>query len=385
MRSNLLFKWLDRNIGIPLVWVLGALAEIFGSEKRAALRPGARLLIIKFSAMGDTLLLLPILKALREAVGTEGSLEMIATPVNQAVVKDCPWLECLHIVKPGRLWQLLGLVFRMRRRHFDAVIDFDQWLRISALLSLASGARLRVGFDTAGQYRGKAYQLRAPNGRGRHEFEQFKDLAVLAGLERSKVEAYAGFLAKMNFMAAGQGSRQGSRAPLVILHPGTGGKRGWQREWPVERYAALGLWLRQEFKARIALSGAGDYEAALCSEIESRMGKADLNCVNQGLRNLVETLREADLLICGNTGVMHLAAGLGTPLLALHGPNPVDKWGPLADAPGFEKQVRVALAKVSCSPCLTLGFEFGCPQRPCMESIEQREIQSTVTEMLRAA
>ena len=365
MRSKALFKKLDRLIGVPLAWLLGLFVRPRGAPQ---LKPGMRVLVVKFSAMGDTLLLLPLLKALREAVGSEGHLEMIGTPVNQAVMKQAPWLDRCEVVEPGKPWQLFGLLGRLRQRRFDVAIDFDQWLRISALLSFGSGATLRFGFEAPGQAKHFLFHGSLPNRKDVHEFSQFCELAALAGLAGS-VEPYAGFLKREGFL----GARELPHAlpKLVVLHPGTGGKQGWQREWPVEYFSELSQWLRREMKVRVAVSGAGDYEGALCAQIPS-----DEACVDNGLRSLVDTLCRADLLICGNTGVMHLAAGLGTPVLALHGPNPHLKWGPLGE------KARVLLAHVACSPCLSLGFEFGCPLRPCMESISVDETRSAAAEML---
>lgn len=370
MRANSLFKWLDRFFGVPLVWLLGR----FKARRQAQpLKPGSRLLLIKFSAMGDTLLLLPLIKAARQQLGPEGRLEMICTPVNQAVLKNIPWLDALHVIEPGKMlkapWKLLGLLRGLRGQHFDVAIDFDQWLRITALLSLGSGAKLRVGFGTEGQSKDALFHLSAPNRKDAHEFFQFRELWALAGGDDSKVESYDGFLKREGFLGARELPREAQK--LVVLHPGTGGAHGWQREWPIERFTEFSAWLKETMGARVAVSGAGPYEAALCAKIPF-----DDNCVDKGLKNLVEMLCRADLLVCGNTGVMHMAAGLGTPVLALHGPNPHIKWGPLSD------KARVILAKTPCSPCLSLGFEFGCPQRPCMESIDVEETENTAKAML---
>jgi ADP-heptose:LPS heptosyltransferase len=363
MRSSALSKWLDFWVGIPLLWVLSRFTRPNAAKP---IGRGSRVLVIKFSAVGDTLLLLPLLKAIKEAVGPEGHLAMVGTQVNQAVLKNAKWLPEALFFSPARA---LGLILELRRQRFDLVIDFDQWLRSSAVLALCSGAKLRAGFRTPGQHQHFGFHLSVPNHKDAHEFEQFKELLQAAGLPASKVEPYEGFLKKEGFLGAEELPRESAK--LVVLHPGTGGKRGWQREWPIERFAELSRWLRSSFKAKVAVSGAGAYEEALCAEIPS-----DESCVNTGLKSLVRTLCRADLLVCGNTGVMHLAAGLGTPVLALHGPNPHVKWGPLGP------QARVLLAKVSCSPCLNLGFEFGCPQRPCMESISVDESMHAAKEML---
>src|SRR5258708_4237536 len=86
MRGNRFFKFIDKGIGVPLVFLSGLW---LGLKKRMAdrrpfhLQKGDAILIVKLSALGDTLLLLPALKALRQSVGPAGRIEMIATSVNE--------------------------------------------------------------------------------------------------------------------------------------------------------------------------------------------------------------------------------------------------------------------------------------------------------------
>lgn len=383
MREKSFFKRLDRWLGVPLLWLGAGLARLAGGVPAPApLGRSGRVLAVKFSALGDTLLLLPVLKALRGCVGAEGRVEMICTRVNAGALRGLPWLDAVHVIEPGRLlgrpWELWPLLRRLRAARFDWALDFDQWLRSSALLAAASGARGRAGFVTPGQFKHALFHAVASNHRAGHEFDQFKAVAALAGVAPSSVEAYHGFLLREGFLGAAPPAR--AEEPLVLFHPGAGGHRAWQREWPAENYAALGLALRKAAGVRIALSGGAE-EAALCDAVETAMGPADERCVGQPLEALVALLCRAALVVCGNTGVMHLAAGLGRPLLALHGPTSPLKWGPRADSPGA--RVTVLAARLPCSPCLTLGFEYGCDDRPCMRSLHVESAVSAALGLLK--
>ena len=383
MRGNSLFKLIDRLVGVPKLWFLGLFKA--RHPELLPLRQGSTLLVVKLSAMGDCLLLLPILKAVREQIGAGGRIEVVVTPVTAMVVQGLDWIDAVHVLRPGefltRPWRFLKLLLRLRRERFDWALDFDQWLRISALIAVNSRPAAGAGFKTRGQSKHLAFDATAPNNSAKHEFEQFCDVAALAGIPRSAVPDYAGFLSKIGWKGASRSAVGATsmspalrpNAPIAVLHIGCG-RHGWQREWPVERYAELVPQLRSQGFA-IALSGSGAYEAGLIDELQKLAGPADEVLLNGSIESLVALLGRASLLISGNTGVMHLGAGVGTPLIALHGPTNAAKWGPLAT-----KSV-VLKATVPCSPCLSLGFEYGCPERPCMESIPVAAVKDAAAQL----
>ena len=79
-------------------------------------------------------------------------------------------------------------------------------------------------------------------------------------------------------------------------------------------------------------------------------------------------LARARVMVCGNTGVMHLACAMNVPVVALHGPTDPRKWGPVSPS-------SVCLqSSLPCSPCLYLGFEYACPSNRCMRTIRPEAV-----------
>jgi ADP-heptose:LPS heptosyltransferase len=371
VRETRLFKLLDRWLGIPLVFVGGLWSRFFGVfvGGQPDLGSGQRVLVLKLSALGDTLLLLPCLKALKQAVGPQGRVEFLCTGVNEAALEGLPWVDAVHrfspsdlLLRPFKAWRLIR---SLRAKHFQLALDMDQWLRITPLLSLACATQRRAGFRSGGQHRHYLYHASVRQSRDSHESRQFAALLKKAGC-KTAVEDYAGFVARHGLFGARAWRAAGKR---VLMHAGCGGK-GWQREWPEERWAALARDLHtQGYEVR--LSGAGAREAAMNRRIAHLSGGAAAPLgMGPRLSDLVQALLGSRLLVSGNTGVMHLAAGLGVPLLALHGPTDPVKWGP-ASLPG---RAQVLRANLGCSPCLMLGFEYGCKERPCMEAIPLKQV-----------
>lgn len=373
MRETRLFKLLDRLVGIPLVFAGGLWSRSFGVfvGGQPDIGPGQKVLVLKLSALGDTLLLLPCLKALKQAVGPDGRVEFLCTSVNQAALEGVPWVDAVHLLAPSDLllrprkaWQL---VRGLRAKRFNLALDMDQWLRITPLLSLACATQRRAGFRTSGEHRHYLFHASLRQSSESHESKQFAALLKKAGCQVA-VEDYAGFLGRHQLFGAKPWKKSASKQ--VVMHPGCGG-RGWQREWPEERWAALAQALTTD-GLKVRLSGAGAREAAMNDRIRA-LSAGDATPLSTGHRlgDLVQELLNSRLLVSGNTGIMHLAAGLGVPLLALHGPTDPVKWGPQA-LPGKGTVLRANLA---CSPCLKLGFEYGCKERPCMESIPLNQVQ----------
>ncbi len=375
MKGNKFFKKIDRYLGVPLVVMAGwfcRLLDFLTHPSANPLAPGDRVLVVKLSALGDTLLLLPLFKAFQQKVGKEGRILMLATPINQAALEGVPYVDetlildfGLFLKNPLALWRFLRRLRAFRATH---ALDFDQWLRVSPLLCFLSGSPRRYGFKTPGQHRHFPYSKTAPNGKGTHEVEQFAGVAALAGIEPASIENFNGFLEREGlFQEAGPSSPAPEGIRRVHFHPGCGSS-GWRRAWPGESYARLARALSGAARVEIRMTGMGHYEEGLVRGIIEKSGVAIINFSGRlAMSRLACLLREADLVVCGNTGLMHLAAGLGRPLIALHGPTDPVKWGPLSSG---GNNVRVIRSNLLCSPCLNLGFEYGCPFRCCMESIE---------------
>lgn len=385
IRGNRLFKSVDRVVGIPILAAasLGrSLGKRSGRKNAGGIEPGSRILVIKQSALGDTLLLLPVLKALKERAGRQGKVDILVTQVNIEVATACPWLDQVHLFEPSSIFRspvsLLRLLGRIRKTRYDIAMDFDQWLRSSALLSAFSGAPLTAGFRTPGQHKHFFFDLLTDQSGRSHETELFARIAASAGLDRCAIEKYPGFLSRHGLFEAetGRGGTDDG-PPVVLFHPGCG-SHGWQREWPAGNYIELGRSLKDRFDATIEISGWGGHEEKLSGEIAAGLDGMARNLAGTlSFPALARHLLGVDLLVSGNTGIMHLAAGLGRPLIALHGPTDSRKWGPFYGSAAMEGYERLAVSISSerdCAPCLHLGFEYGCDGRKCMESITVRSV-----------
>jgi len=370
---------LDRILGIPLVAALGLLDRLvlkaLGIRHRP-LKDGDRVLVAKLrGGLGEALLLLPLLKALRQMVGPQGRIEVVATLANRDALEGCPWVDGVLVLDVPRVFRepWFGWLFfkGLRSRSYTHALDMDLGGRFTPLACLAAGAPRIYGFKAPGQQRHGLYLLRAPLAPGRHLFEQLKDVAALAGLDRRRVEAWPGFLERS--LKAWKGGPQAlPKAPpkaYVVLVPGCG-PGGWQRAWPEPRWAAL----IQALAGRgwqVVLAGQGEHERALTARL-AKPGQA-LDLAGQlGHDGLLRLLRRASLVACGDADALQLAVGLGRPVVALHGPSDPAFSGPCLPGPRPRGAApAVALwANLACSPCFAAPASYGCAGRACIEALE---------------
>ncbi|MDI6757794.1 MAG: glycosyltransferase family 9 protein, partial [Endomicrobiia bacterium] len=180
MRGNRLLKIIDFYIGVPLVWLLGFLC------KKPATLDGAfkKILLIKLSAMGDSVVLIPAVRALRKKF-PDATITVICTKINKDIFQLCPYInktivfDVKKIINPFYSLKLFG------KEHYDAAIDFDQWLRVSPVLSFLSKAKIRLGFETDLQFRHYSYTHPVKHSKDRHELECFFDIIRPLSVESS--------------------------------------------------------------------------------------------------------------------------------------------------------------------------------------------------------
>jgi len=169
----------------------------------------------------------------------------------------------------------------------------------------------------------------------------------------------------------------------AVLHPGTSGFGAFKR-WPAERFARLADRIVRETGVPVAITGAKDGDdARLVAEVRSRAHVATAALATDDLLALAEALRRARVFVSADTGPLHLAAAVGTPLVGLFGPKDASVYGPLATRPDGSLAPGVVVERddVACRPCVLRW----CPDPVCMTSIEVDEVFQRVRPALSAS
>jgi len=367
MQSNRLQKYVDRYLGIPLSFLLGAFCPGVSLPRPDSPK---KILIIQLSALGDTILAVPALRAIRYRF-PNAEITMLASPTNLDYLARCPYVDrrvAFH-------FPVHRLLYALRRERFDWAIDLEHWPRLSALLAYATGAPVRVGFRADKQHRHFLFTDVVPHLPGQHEVRNFLCIAhqLACPMRGMQLEVWFSEAERAWVLKTLAEEEVQPEQPVVVFHPEAGRRGEPRRRWPQERYVVLADALVARYGAQIVLTGAPG-EVAVSQQIVTRTKQKTVMLAGKtGINQLAALFAHADLVISGNCGPMHLAAATGTPVIALHGPTNGAQWGP------WTSEAHLLCAQVPCSPCLNLGFEYACQAlpdgtSPCMHTIAVAEV-----------
>lgn len=361
----------DFWLGVPLVWLAGLL------RRRRELPPAPRrIALLKTAAIGDVVLMSGPLHDLRQA-HPQARITLLCGPGNAgaaALLKGADEVLELPIGRVDQALRVLG------DRRFDLVIDFGAWPRLDALYTLLARGAYRIGFATPGQHRHALYHRAVPHSAACHELDNYRALLAAAGVESRSLPW---LVADMPLEAATTRALRGR--PYVVFHLWAGGSNAAAREWPLPRWLQLARGVLARGYCVVLTGAAGDWAAndrlvSLAQRhvpVGSRLRQV-INLAGTPLAQTAAVLAHGACTVSVNTGVMHLAAALGVPVIGLHGATSVARWGPIGPK---------AVAMVSTGPgcgSLDLGFE-PVPRDDCTDSISVEDVMEAMDALLEAS
>ena len=343
-----------------------------------------KILIVKLSAIGDVIHTLPALNALRrhfpEAhiawLVEKGGAELIDghPALDRIIVSNRKqWLKGLRTAGAlNHLRSIRNFIRELRDTHYDLIIDFQGLLKSGMLVGLARGTR-KIGFGRGLQRDEGAYlflnECVPAADMDRHALERNLILVKALGITANDIEYRIPMGQGEQAAVAGLLKEYGVDAsrPLVALNPLT---RWETKMWRCDRFAELADRIIDNFDAAVVFTGSAADRGLLASIIAAMKHPA----VNLGgrttLKELAVLYTKCALAVTTDTGPMHLAAAVGTPVVALFGPTAPWRTGPYG---AIHKVVR---AELECSPC----FRRQCPTFTCMERISVDQVMAAIHE-----
>jgi lipopolysaccharide heptosyltransferase II len=377
-------KRVDRWCGTPLGILRGVLKRLTGRSVAPPAAPRT-IVVAKLWGIGNLAMILPLIGAIRRR-HPGARITVLTLERNRRLLAGQPGIDELVSLRDGGvvtpLLDVVRAIRRLRAAPVDLFIDCEQFLRTAGLVAWGAGARCVVGFDTPGQHRGGLYDVTVPCRGDRHMALGFAALFAAAGIPIDGVASHEVAIEPAAARAVAALLDPEPPRPWVVLHPGSGDNFPGRR-WPVERFAELGRRIVETHGGSLFLTGAGA-ERELLLELEQRLAAEQVParrlCDVLDLPRLVAFLARVDLLVANDTGPVHLAAAVRTPVVAFYGPNSPRLYGPLGD--GHSTLYR----PLPCSPCLTNqnGKSSRCELPLCIRRIDVDEAWQAVHSRLRA-
>ena len=285
----------------------------------------SRLLVVKTSSIGDVIHALPVVQAIKEAA-PHLTLGWVVRRRCADVLRGNPWIDRLYVMpdKPS-LTDLRALRGELRAAHYDVALDM-QGLFLSGLVTWLSGAPVRLGWDRNRE--ANALFLTHPiipgRGKMRHEVDLLYGFAEALGVQGAHPE-----FAPQPYLAAegtGRADEWVADLPRPRIALNVGASRAYKR-WPVERWASVARTLTESGSGVVFVGDKDDAQTVAQILPSLTTGYADL-AGETNLRELASVLAACDLLVTADTGPMHIAVAVGTPVVALFGATDPARHGP---------------------------------------------------------
>ena len=327
---------------------------------------GERILVIRYSALGDVVLATSVLEPLRRRY-PGARIEWVTSAAAAPLLAGLPGMAAVH--RLGRQGEEAprALARRLRGR-FDLAIDLQEKVKSRYLALVAAPRRLYFHRRSPGE------ALRALLGRDRplaraHATTLYAEALRPLGIEApGRIEIAVPEPAR----ARAREVLASARRPLVGIAPGA----TWAtKRWAPERFAAVADALHQAGHGLVLVAGPGDtavvaaFRAALRAPLEADLTSLPVDA-------LAAALAELRLLVACDSGPVHLAAAQGIPALVLFGPTSTVRWAP--PPPG-----RALSLGLECQPCSNHGGER-CPlgHHDCLGRLEVEAVLSAARELL---
>jgi lipopolysaccharide heptosyltransferase II len=343
-------------------------------ESGPSLAPGDRVLVSRLDYLGDVVLSLPLVDALRERWPGVEIDYMARRPGADLLAGDERFARVWRVERGTR--SALRLISGLRKRGYRATIDLYSNPR-SAWLTWSSGARVRIGGNRRGRRRLYTHPIAIPRD-VRRVTDVFLYYGVPLGIPsngRAKKPVLSVAREEAAAVDAQLSQVRASAGPLVGVHPG--GKWSVKR-WPTEKFVELVRILTDAHGARVVVfTGPDEREAT--DRVHERIGDRATYLEVMPVRTLAAVLSKLDAMVACDGGVMHLSAALGTPTVGIFGSSEPAVWFPYAG----EGPYRAASIDVECRPC----HRHECPlgHTRCLNELSAAAVAACVADVLSQA
>lgn len=377
---------IDKLLGLPIVYLLNALARILGlflSIDHSLSKPVKTIAVCKFVGMGSIVQSTPLLKTLRKNY-PNAKIIFVTNQTNVSLFHFIDEVDDVFSVSDKGILLLIrssiGLLFKLWKNRPDVYIDLEIYSNYSSVITTMSLARNRMGFfkDDKSYRKGMYthmifFNIKSPVSQTYLQFARLhecKEIITEVALNASKIDStlITTINTKLNIPLLEK---------YILVNPNASDLR-LERRWPSENVIQLIKILEVEYPDfKIILIGDKN-EVSYVNSIAKQLGANVIDSSGKlTLNELIALIAKTTLLITNDTGPMHLAFGLKVKMVSLFGPCSPQQYGGMGNTIAIYKNVY-------CSPCV---HDFLIPpckgDNQCMKKIATIEVVDAVGKAFR--
>jgi lipopolysaccharide heptosyltransferase II len=220
-----------------------------------------------------------------------------------------------------------------------------------------------------------------------HEVDRYMDLVAAVGARRVIAGEAKTFIHLTNEERAfaqhflEDGNARANRS-IVGFQPGTSPAMRW-KQWPIERYReVISRMVDQRPDTHIVLFGSALEQEMISEMARGISGRISLAAGKTSVKQAAALIEKCDLMVCNDSGLMHAAVAVGTPVVAIYGPTDIRRTAPLGEGH------TVIRHELPCSPCFKLEGDdqvHACPHHDCLMTITAEEVFNAITRKLKGS
>lgn len=343
-----------------------------------------RILVIRYRFIGDTVLMIPFLRNLRQAY-PDATIDVLVGPVSGEVLTECPYVDELIVFDTTRKHKyentkqekksFFSYVKLLKSRNYDKAYVLKRSFS-SAALAFFAGIPERTGFNTEG--RGIFLTKKVPYVADTHEVECFLDVLRHDGfpVNDNYLENWVSEESDRKIDGIFNGLNIADELK-VLIHATSGNVN---KQWPLEYFAQIVKHLSNNSGAKVFYTGT-QKDSGIYSQIRRLTGenlaKEPVNlCGKLSIQDSTALINRMNFVVGSDSGTLHIAASLNIPVIGIYGPmNPVkwQAWGDIHEAVYLD---------LDCIPC---DLRRKCPRNiACLRQLDPAMVIEKINKMMKA-
>jgi lipopolysaccharide heptosyltransferase II len=328
------------------------------------------ILIIRSGAVGDLIMATPLIKNIREDFPSS-KISFLVGKWSKNVLNNNPNIDEIiefedEIIAKKKIFNVLALVSRLRRKKFDSCFILDKsWMW--NLFAFLCGIKKRIGFSRGNEGAWNSVSVQFDG--SKHEIEYNLELIKKIGANAKYYQPELYATKEDKEFASSFVKRISKKIERIIgICPGGASNPGqvaFIKRWPVEKYIELA----NELNSLILVFGGKEDKSIAEHIITNSKNKNIYDATGISLQQTKEIMEKCDFIVSHDSGGMHIASTTRAKLVALFGPTPPNRLCPK----------NAILVQAKCAPCYGIygKYKEGC-DKDCMNSISVEEVKKKI-------